>query len=85
MPNSAGFSVQAWPIAVRSRLLVTTIAENILTATPIASVKAKPMTRLAPKLEPNQYSKVHVISVETFESRMDDHARSKPASMAPPS
>ena len=33
---------------------VTVIAENMLTRTPSASVRAKPLTRLAPNWSPNQ-------------------------------
>src|SRR5258708_3511297 len=61
---------------------VTRTAVNKLTTTPSARVSAKPLTRLAPKVLPNQYRMAQVISVEIFESRMEGQARLKPASTA---
>ena len=54
------------------------IAENILTKTPMPSVKANPFT----KLEVKKYRIAAVIKVEEFESRMDGQARRKPSSTA---
>ena len=56
---------------------VTVIAVKRLTSTPMANVRAKPLTILAPKLDPNQNRITHVMSVEAFESRMDGQARAK--------
>jgi hypothetical protein len=61
---------------------VTTIAQNKLTPTPTARVKAKPFTIVAPKDEPNQNKMAQVISVEAFESRMDGQARFQARSTA---
>ncbi|GIS67546.1 MAG: hypothetical protein CM1200mP6_06140 [Anaerolineaceae bacterium] len=54
------------------------MAVNMLTPTPIARVKAKPLTILAPNVLPNQNNMVHVIIVEILESRIDGQARQKP-------
>lgn len=63
-------------------VLVTTIAENKLTATPKANVIAKPLTKLAPNVDPNQKRIEQVISVAIFESLIDGHARFQPNSIA---
>src|SRR3989344_6427366 len=53
--------------------------ENILTSTPSPNVSANPLTRLVP----NQYKIAAVIKLETFESRIEDHARRNPSYIAP--
>ena len=70
------------PTNIRRNVRVTTIAENMLTATPIASVIANPRTNDAPNWSPNQNRIAHVMKVATFESRIEGHARRKPVSIA---
>ena len=68
--------------SIISRVLLTVNALNILTATPIPRVRAKPDIRLAPNLCPNQKSIALVIKVETLLSLMDVHALLNPISIA---
>ena len=63
-------------------LRLTKSAENILTRTPISSVRANPVTTGVPVLEPNHQRIRHVMMVETLLSLMAGQARRKPASMA---
>ena len=58
------------------------IAENMLTATPMARVMANPRTNDAPNWSPNQNRIAQVMNVATFESRIEGQARLKPMSMA---
>ena len=57
---------------------VIPIAEIIETTTPSISVKANPLISDVP----NQNKITAVISVEIFESRIESHARAKPARIA---
>ena len=61
-----------------SSVRLTTIAENMLTITPMASVAAKPCTTVAPSVSANQNSIAQVISVEKLPSLMAGQARLKP-------
>ena len=81
-PKNAGWLMAPVGTSRFSRVRVTTTAVNILIATPMASVEAKPTISVAPKLLPNAYRTEQVISVEIFESRIDGHARFQPTSMA---
>ena len=63
---------------ILKNVLVTTIAENIETKTPIAKTKANPRT--APV--PNWYKTKLVKRVDAFESRMEVQALEKPSSIA---
>ena len=63
---------------MRRSVLLTKMAENMLSITPMASVAAKPCTTVAPSVSANQYRMPDVISVETLLSRIADHARLKP-------
>jgi hypothetical protein len=54
------------------------MAVNILTRTPIASVKAKPLI----KLVPNQNKIIEVMIVERLLSRIDSQALQKPSRIA---
>ena len=65
-------------------LRVTTKAVNMLSATPIPKVKAKPWTRPAPSLSPNQKSIAAIMRVVMFPSRIAGHARLNPISIADP-
>ena len=65
-----------------NKVRVTVMAVNKLTNTPSASVRAKPLTMLAPNWLPNQNKITQVIKVEIFESRIDGQARRKPSSTA---
>lgn len=67
---------------IARKVLVTKIAENKLTPTPKAKVMAKPLTKLAPNVDPNQKRIEHVMIVAMFESRMEGHARFQPNSIA---
>lgn len=58
------------------------IAVNKLVPTPIARVKEKPFTILAPKVLPKMYRTRQVSRVEAFESRIDGQARDQPRSIA---
>ena len=64
------------------KVRVTVTAVNRLTSTPMARVREKPFTMLAPKAFPNQYRMAEVIRVERLESRIDGQARSQPRLMA---
>ena len=67
--------------AVWINVLVTVIAVNMLTRTPIANVTAKPLTILAPKLLPNSQRMTQVIQVDMLESKIEVQARWKPDSI----
>ena len=71
------------PIGVRAMNLSISLlakkAVNMLSSTPIASVSAKPCIMLVLNLSPNQNSTTAVMMVDMFPSRIDGHARSKPA------
>jgi len=68
---------------LRRKVLVTTIALNILTTTPMPRVRAKPITRgAAIILLPNQKRMIQIIRVETLPSRIAGQARLKPVSIA---
>ena len=70
----------------RRRVRVTTIAVNILTATPIKRVKAKPITgALATILLPNQYRIPQTIKVVILLSLIAVQARLNQTSIAAPS
>ena len=62
------------PVSVCKNARVTVIAVNMETTIPSPSINAKPRMIEFPK---NQRIK-QVISEETFESRIEDHARSNP-------
>ena len=67
---------------MRRNVLVTTMAVNILTATPIESVSAKPRTMKAPNVPPSQKRITQAIRVVILLSLIADHARVKPISTA---
>ena len=66
-------------MARRSKFRLTVMALNILTATPMARVTAKPRTPPLPKPK----STAQMMRVEMLESRIEVHARLKPDSTAP--
>ena len=67
---------------IARKVLVTKMAENKLIPTPIDNVMAKPFTKLAPNVDPNQKRIAQVIRVAMFESRMEGQARFQPNSIA---
>src|SRR3989344_7008113 len=81
MPNKKRTTRDSLRFKARKNVRVITIAENMLTTIPSPKVSAKPLIRL----EPNQYKITEVIKLDTFESRMESHARIKPSSIAKPS
>ena len=60
------------------KILVTVIALNIETSTPMPSVSANPLI----KDVPNQKRIRAVMTLEIFESRIENQAREKPAETA---
>ena len=65
------------------KVRVTVMALNMLTATPMNRVSAKPITaELATMLLPNQYRMPQAMKVVTLLSLMAGHARLNPVSMA---
>ena len=77
-PNKTGFLNIAIFVTSESKVLVTKIAENIETKTPIASVTAKPLIKPVPKIK----STKQAINEFTLLSNILLKALSKPASMA---
>ena len=78
-PKKRGWVSARQVMAMRSRFRLTVMALNMLTATPMARVTAKPRTPPLPKPK----STAQMMRVEMLESRIEVHARLKPDSMAP--
>ena len=70
------------PMKTRMKVLVAVRAVNMLTATPMNSVKANPCTIAAPNVVPNQYSMAHVMNVDMLLSLIEGQARLNPFSTA---
>ena len=77
-PYRLAFRAHSWRTTPRRIVRVTTIALNIETSTPMIRTSANP--RIVD--EPKRYRIVAVIRLDTFESRIEFQARSKPASTA---